>query len=80
MRIRLAPGESLPPHNANSEVLLVPLVGAVRFASADRVEDFAVGEALSVPYQTPMDVSNPGAEPAVFLVVKAPHPKTRVGK
>jgi quercetin dioxygenase-like cupin family protein len=76
MRIRLAPGEALPHHNANSNVLLVPLAGTVRFVTEGVEEDFTVGEAMSVPYDTPMDVSNPTETPAAFLVVKAPHPKS----
>ena len=80
MRIRLAAGEAVPHHNANSEVLLVPLAGTIRFESGETSETFGVGEALSVDYGTPMDVSNPGPERAAFLVVKAPHPKSLLGK
>jgi len=76
MRIRLAPAEALPAHNANSHVLLVPMVGTVRFATDGVQEDFTVGEAMSVPYGTPMDVSNPADSPSIFLVIKAPHPKS----
>jgi quercetin dioxygenase-like cupin family protein len=76
MRVRLGPGEALPHHNANSHVLLVPLAGTVRFETQGAQEKITVGEALSVPYGTPMDISNPAQAPAVFLVLKAPHPKT----
>ena len=75
MRMRLGVGESLPPHNANSDVLLLPLEGTITFAGEGRTETFGVGEALSVPYDTPMKVSNGGGPPALLLVLKAPHPK-----
>lgn len=75
MRMRLGVGESLPHHNANSDVLLVPVAGKITFATEGRTEAFGVGEALSVPYGTPMNVSNGGEAPARLLVFKAPHPK-----
>ena len=76
MRIRLSPGEALPHHNSNSNVLLLPLAGRVHLETPGVNEVFAVGEAMSVPYDTPMDVRNGGEEPAMFLVIKTPHPKT----
>ncbi len=75
MRMRLGVGDSLPPHNANSDVLLLPLAGTIAFAGEGRTETFGVGEALSVPFGTPMNVSNGGEVPALLLVLKAPHPK-----
>jgi quercetin dioxygenase-like cupin family protein len=76
MRIRLASGEALPHHNSNSNVLLLPLAGRVKLEMPGVDEVFAVGEAMSVPYNTPMDVRNGGEELAMFLVIKTPHPKT----
>ena len=75
MRVRLAPGEALPTHNSNSNVLLTPVAGKVGLRTPDDDAVFGVGEAMSVPYGTRMDVSNAGEEPAVFLVLKTPHPK-----
>lgn len=75
MRVRLAPGEALPHHNSNSNVLLTPLEGAVRFEGGKTTEVFGVGQGLSVPFDTPMDVSNGTDGATTFLVIKTPHPR-----
>ena len=74
MRIRLSENESVPHHNSNTNVLLVPLAGSIQLATVEGHEVIGVGEALSVPYNTPMDVKNAGNEMAIFLVLKTPHP------
>jgi len=76
MRIRLAPGDSLPTHNANANAVLVPLQGAVTVTLDGTTTTARAGEGISVPYQTPMDVSNQGIGPLTFLVLNTPHPKT----
>lgn len=76
MQIRLAAGEALPHHRSNAEVLLVPLVGTIWLATPVGSGVASLGDALSVPYDTPMDVTNAGEDTAIFLVVKTPHPKT----
>ncbi len=75
MRARLAPGGALPPHRSNSNVLLVPMSGTLQLSLDGRTEVFGVGEALGVPYDTQMDVSNAGDDEAVFIILKTPHPK-----
>ncbi|NPV48518.1 MAG: hypothetical protein HPY69_16385 [Armatimonadetes bacterium] len=72
MRVRLTPGEALPPHNANANVVLVPLAGRLRFTNEAEQHDWGVGEALAVSYDTPMNVLNAADEDAVFLVIKTP--------
>ncbi len=80
MRIRLAPGESLPRHNANSNVLIVPLQGRVRVTQDNGdADEVAAGEALSVEFGMPMLVSNAGDEALTFLVLKTPHPRKMGG-
>ena len=74
-RMRLEPGGALPTHNANSNVLLVPLEGALRVATEGEELAAAVGQAVSVAYQTKMDVINNGDGRCTFLVLKAPHPR-----
>ena len=76
MRVRLAPGEALPHHNANAHVILLPLRGRLGLQVPDQSIELEPGRAAAVPYDTPMDVSNAGDEPLVFLVLKTPHPKT----
>ena len=76
MRIRLQPGEALPYHKANSNVLLVPLNGTLKFEEESGAEHIVEhGEALQVAFQTPMLVSNAGEDLLTFLVLKTPHPK-----
>ncbi|MBP8954561.1 MAG: hypothetical protein KBI47_19345 [Armatimonadetes bacterium] len=74
MRVRLAAGEALPHHNSNSNVLLMPLTGSVTLVTGGESWTAGAGSAISVPFDTPMDVSA-GDSPVTFLVIKTPHPK-----
>ena len=81
MRVRLAPGEALPHHSANSNVLIVPLRGRVRVEQDNGdADEVSPGEAISVQFQMPMLVSNAGDEPLTFLVLKTPHPRVMGGR
>ena len=75
MRVRLQYGEALPRHNSNSNVLLLPLEGAVRVETPGASDVARAGEAVSVRFDTQMDVSNGGECPLTFLVIKTPHPR-----
>ncbi|MFO8079097.1 MAG: hypothetical protein R6V07_02220 [Armatimonadota bacterium] len=80
MRIRLEPGEALPFHKANSNVLLVPLTGTLKFEEEAGKEHLVeYGDALQVEFMTPMLVSNGGEDLLIFLVLKTPHPKVMGG-
>jgi quercetin dioxygenase-like cupin family protein len=72
MRVRLQPGESLPPHDAGADLVLIPLAGRLRFANEEGEQVWGVGEGLAVACGTPMDIGNAGDEPAVFIVVRTP--------
>lgn len=74
MRVRLAAGEALPHHNSNSNVLLTPLSGSVNLSTGGESWTAEAGTAISVPFDTPMDVSA-GDGPVTFLVIKTPHPR-----
>ena len=76
MRIRLHGGQALPTHNANSNALLVPLHGVVTVQTGEEEITAQAGEAIKVPYDTKMDVSNRSLAACVFLVLKTPHPKS----
>lgn len=80
MRVRLAPGEALPHHEANSNVVLLPLHGKLRVDVPHQSEGAGAGKALSVPFGTPMDVMNDGEDVLTFLVLKTPHPRQMAGK
>lgn len=74
MQIGLKPGQSVPQHNANSNVHLLVIRGAltVNLNGIDyQVEE---GDLLPVVYQTPMIIKNAGGDDATFLVFKTPHP------
>lgn len=76
MRIRLRGGEALPTHDANSNVVIVPLHGVVTVETAEGEVTAKAGEAISVAYGTTMDVSNRSMAASAILVLKTPHPKT----
>ncbi len=76
MRIRLEPGEALPFHKANSNVLLLPLTGTLEFEEeSGTTHRLEYGDALEVEHMAPMRVSNGGEDLLTFLVLKTPHPK-----
>ncbi|MHB8996348.1 MAG: cupin domain-containing protein [Armatimonadota bacterium] len=79
MRVRLHGGEALPTHNANSNVLLVPLHGVVTVKTEEGEVTAEAGEAIPVAYGTKMDVSNNSMAASAFLVLKTPHPKKMKG-
>ena len=79
MQIALKPGQSVPKHNANSNVHLLILRGAVT-VNLDGVDTQAnEGVLLPVKYQTPMVIKNIGSREAMFLVLKAPNPSEMAG-
>lgn len=75
MRIRLDAGQALPTHNSNAHVLLVPQQGRLKLVTPVEEASIGVGEALAVPYDTRMDVSNDSEQQLTFFVFKTPHPK-----
>lgn len=74
MQVALRPGQSVPPHPANSNVHLLVLDGAVDVTLDEAVQRISRGDLLPVAFQTPMSIHNPGPGSATFLVLKAPHP------
>jgi len=74
MQIGLKPGQSVPRHNANSNVYL--LVGKGNLTvNLDGVDNRGKeGDLLPVAYQTPMIIKNTGSVDATFLVFKTPNP------
>ncbi len=74
MQIALKPGQSVPQHNANSNVHLLVVRGdlAVNLNGLD--SHVKEGDLLPVSYQTPMIIKNIGSIEATFLVFKTPNP------
>ena len=76
MQIALKPGQTVPQHNANSNVHLLVVRGAltVNLNGADNQVQVKEGDLLPVTYQTPMTIKNTGSDDATFLVFKTPNP------
>lgn len=74
MQIALKPGQSVPQHNANSNVHLLVVRGdlAVNLNGLDN--HVKEGDLLPVSYQAPMIIKNTGSVEATFLVFKTPNP------
>jgi quercetin dioxygenase-like cupin family protein len=74
IQIALNPGQSVPPHNANSNVHLLTVQGGVHVELDGTVHDTQQGSLLEVGLGTHMRIHNPNNEAATFLVFKTPHP------
>ncbi len=74
MQAALRPGQSVPQHNANSNVHLVVLKGEV-VVNLDGIDNVAKeGTLLPVANKTPMNIKNKSQENATFLIIKTPNP------
>ena len=78
IQIALKPGQSVPQHNANSNVHLLILKGAltVNFNGVDN--QVKEGDLLPIVYQTSMIIKNTGSDDVMFLVFKTPNPSEMV--
>jgi mannose-6-phosphate isomerase-like protein (cupin superfamily) len=74
MRARLAGRSELHRHATDADVVIVPIAGALRVVTPDGEHSVAPGQALALPLGTEIQISNPGEEGNVFLVVKTPNP------
>jgi quercetin dioxygenase-like cupin family protein len=74
MQIALKPGQIVPRHNANSNVNLLVLKGAVSVDLDGTENPVREGDLLPVEFQTPMMIKNSGSQDATFLVIKTPNP------
>ena len=74
MQIALKPGQTVPQHNANSNVHLLLLKGSITVNLNGADTHVSEGGLLPVTYQTPMTIKNTGRDDATFLVLKTPNP------
>lgn len=74
MQIALKPGQSVPEHNANSNVHLLVLKGSITVTLNNMTVKLKEGDLLPVEYQAPMSIKNNSDENATFLVIKTPNP------
>jgi len=72
--VTLPPGQALPAHNANSNVRLLPLAGAIVLTASGERIPLAVHEMIAFDFGTPMQIANEGRTHAAFLVIKTPNP------
>ncbi len=73
-QICLEPGQQVPQHNANSNVILTVIHGEGTFQVGAEVTKMEAGKLLRVPFQSPMNIKNESKERLAFLVIKTPHP------
>jgi len=74
MQAALKPGQSVPQHNANSNVHILVIRGEV-VINLDGTESLArEGSLLPVSHQTSMNIKNKSAQDASFLIIKTPNP------
>lgn len=74
MQVALCSGQSVPQHNANSNVHLVVLKGEV-VVNLDGIDNMAKeGALLPVANKTPMNIKNKSQGNATFLIIKTPNP------
>lgn len=71
----LGKGDSLPLHNANSNVYMTVVRGRISLKLNDQVQnDYDKGSILVIPMGTLMNVFNEGEEVAEIFVIKSPSP------
>ncbi|TFG76101.1 MAG: hypothetical protein E4H23_09990 [Chrysiogenales bacterium] len=79
MQAALKPGQSVPQHNANSNVHILVVRGEV-VINLDGTESLArEGSLLPVSHQTSMNIKNKSAQDASFLIIKTPNPSEMAG-
>ena len=71
MRVRLGPGGALPTHATSADVLIVPLAGRLKVATAPLTQEIGPGEAMNLPLDMEMTVSNAAEGTTTFLVVRS---------
>lgn len=74
MQVALKPGQSVPEHNANSNVHILIVKGDV-IAKLNGVENPAKeGSLVPIAFKTSMSIINRSGKEASFLVIKTPNP------
>lgn len=75
MHVILPEGESLPRHQSNANVYMTILEGQLTLAlNQDEPHTYGAKTLLQIPFDTTMNVSNPGPKPVEFIIVKTPAP------
>lgn len=72
--VTLPAGQSLPAHNANSNVRLLVLQGELTVTLSGETVKLGVHEMADAAVGTHMHITNPSATNTAFLVIKTPRP------
>ncbi|HNX82761.1 MAG TPA: cupin domain-containing protein [Candidatus Omnitrophota bacterium] len=79
MQVALRPGQSVPAHNANSNVHIMVVRGEV-VINLNGTEHYAQeGSLVPVVYKTAMNITNRANKDASFLIIKTPNPTEMAG-
>jgi quercetin dioxygenase-like cupin family protein len=79
MQAALKPGQSVPQHDANSNVHILIVRGEV-VINLDGTEVFVKeGSLLPVIHKTSMNIKNKSGQDASFLIIKTPNPSEMSG-
>jgi quercetin dioxygenase-like cupin family protein len=79
MQAALKPGQSVPRHNANSNVHILVVRGEVAINLAGTEILAREGALVPVLHKTQMDIMNPSDREASFLIIKTPNPSEMAG-
>jgi quercetin dioxygenase-like cupin family protein len=79
MQAALKPGQSVPRHNANSNVHILVISGEVAITLAGTEIVAKEGALVPVIHKTQMDIMNQSERDASFLIIKTPNPSEMAG-
>jgi quercetin dioxygenase-like cupin family protein len=79
MQAALKPGQSVPRHNANSNVHILVVRGEVAINLAGTEILAKEGALVPVIHKTQMDIMNQSDRDASFLIIKTPNPSEMAG-
>jgi len=74
MQVALKPGQSVPQHEANSNVHIIILDGEVVITLAGQDIAAREGDLISVAFMTPMSITNNSQANVTFVIIKTPNP------
>ncbi len=80
MQVALKPGQSVPQHNANSNVHILVVKGEVVITLEGKDIVAKEGALVPVAFKTPMSVANKSKDKASFLIIKTPNPSQMTGQ
>ncbi len=80
MQVALKPGQSVPQHNANSNVHILVVKGEVVITLDGKDVVAREGALVPVAFKTSMSVANKSQGNASFLIIKTPNPSQMADK